>query len=345
MTHHKLSSTLMVVLALLVAACAPTPAATAPTTPASTSAAAVTSTAKPAWKPEKAVEVVTQSSAGGGGDVLGRQMSEAIKGRVPQPLVIVNKAGAGGANLQNYVAERPADGHTLIVTTTSSVLFYFTNGLKQDPAKDWRSVIRVQVDPTLIVVRADSPYQTLEQFLAAAKAGNISWSGGPVGSTEYLVSFSLAKAANFKLNYVAYGGGGEATTALLGGHVQAMAGQASENSEFVKAGKLRFLAQTGSQRYEGFKDLTTLKEKGLNVVFDQWRGFHVARATSDEAVRYWHDVIQEGTKTDGFKKFTAGAGLLDGYQSSQDFQAFVEAESNAVKALTTELGLNKQKAP
>lgn len=296
--------------------------------------------------PSRPIEFVTQSSIGGGGDVMARQIIEATKDLVPQPMVVVNKPGAGGRNLENYVKDKKPDGHTLIVTTATSVLWYYTGALTFSVNKDLEPIIRLQVEPNLIAVRANAPWKTIKELVADAKAGKVTFGGGPVGGAEYLFFYKLAKDQGFKLSYVAYGGGGEAGTSLLGGNIDATFLQASESLDHVRSGGIRYLGVASAKRVADvpeLKDIPTLREDGVDFVFEHWRGIHAPAGTPPGVVEYLHARFKEGQSRESWRKWLKDTAQLGGYLSPTDFRAFTIEQDRLIEQITTDAGLNKKK--
>jgi tripartite-type tricarboxylate transporter receptor subunit TctC len=296
--------------------------------------------------PSRPIEIVTQSSIGGGGDIVARQIIEAAKDLIPQPMVVVNKPGAGGRNLENYIKEAKPDGHTLIVTTATSVLWLYTGALTASVNAEMRPILRLQVEPNLIAVRKDARWKTATELVADAKAGKATFGGGPIGGPEHLFFFKLAKDNGFKLSYVAYGGGGEAGTSLLGGNIDATFLQASESLDHVRAGNIRYLAVASAQRVADIaelKDIPTLREQGVDFVFEHWRGLHTLAGVPDSVVDYLHTRFRQGTQREGWQKWLKDTGQLGGYLSPADFRAFTLEQERRVEEITTEAGMNKRK--
>ncbi len=296
--------------------------------------------------PTKPIEFVTQSSIGGGGDVMARQIIEATKDLIPQPMVVVNKPGAGGRNLENYVKDKKPDGHTLVVTTATSVLWYYTGSLTLGVNHELRPIIRLQVEPNLIAVRGNAKWKTIQELIGDARAGKVTFGGGPIGGPEHLFFHKLAKDQGYKLNYVAYGGGGEAGTSLLGGNIDATFLQASESLDHVRAGGIRYLAVASAKRVADvpeLKDVPTLREQGADFVFEHWRGVHTPAGVPDEVVEYLHTRFKQGSEKESWRKWLKDTAQLGGYLNPSDFKAFTIEQDRLIEAISTDAGLNKKK--
>lgn len=311
--------------------------------------AALVAMAMPAFAetfPSKPIEFVTQSSVGGGGDVLARQLGEASREFIGQPMVVTNKPGAGGRNLENHLKTAKPDGYTLVVTTATSVLWYYTGSLTMNVNTELKPVIRLQVEPNLVVVKADAPWKDMKELIAAAKADKVTFGGLPIGSPEHMFFTKLAKDNGFKLNFIAYGGGGEASTSLLGNNIQATILQNSEATDHVRAGTIRVLGVASPERLaqvEELKDVPTLREQGIDFIFEHWRGIHTLAGVPDETVQFLYNAFQKASEKDSWRKWLKDTGQVAGNLNPAAFKAYTEAQDQLVKQLSTEVGVNKRK--
>lgn len=334
-------------LALVLVACGADPVGspTAPSTDTATTDAPEPSTDAPeasapgAEYPSDPIDLVTQSSPGGGADTMARVLAEVAEESSSQPLLVVNRAGAGGANLQDYVNGQPADGYTVITTTSSNLLLYYTNDLQANPATEWRPVIRVMIDPNLLVVNADSPWQTAEEFFEAAAAGDVVFGGGPVGSIGHIMGLLMGEELGFDgSRYTAYPGTGDSYPALLGGQHDATIAQISEVGEFLASGYLRALIVESA--IEGLEDVPTFEDLGLqDAVVTQWRGFHVLGDTPDEIVTYLHDAFRAAMEDERWTEYLSTSGSVDGYMGPDEFQALMDQQDETLSRVLTDLGI------
>ena len=179
--------------------------------------------------PSRAVAMIVPFPPGGVADIVGRPLAAMMEKSLKQPVVIVNRTGAGGALGMREVARAAPDGYTILMGLSSISIFPVSERVNgKQPAyelKDFAPIALVTADPTVLVVRADSPYKSVKDFVAAAKAnpGKINYSSSGVYGTLHVAMEIFANAAGIKLFHVPYGGGGPAITALLGGQVEASA--------------------------------------------------------------------------------------------------------------------------
>ncbi len=179
--------------------------------------------------PSKPVTMIVPFPPGGVADITGRPLAAMMERALKQPVVVVNRTGAGGALGMSQVARSAPDGYTILMGLSSISIFPVSDRINgRQPAyemKDFAPIALISSDPTVLVVRTESPYRTLKDFVDAAKAnpGKINYSSSGVYGTLHVSMEIFANAAGIKLFHVPYGGGGPAVTALLGGQVEALA--------------------------------------------------------------------------------------------------------------------------
>lgn len=234
--------------------------------------------------PDKPIEMVAWASPGGGSDRMCRAFAQAAGEVYGQDVYVINKAGGGGAVGMSYVQSKEADGYTLLGVTNNLV---FTPLSKPDfkyNHKDFTSIIMWGFDPKVIAVGTTTPYQTIEDLVAAAQKapGNIKFGLFGTGTDDHIISVMLSQEAGVKFGYVPFDSGGEQLAAMLGGHVAAMVTEFQEVAAQVDAGKVRILAVATGQRLDSLPDVPTLKEKGWDVVVPKFRGLVVKKGVPDE---------------------------------------------------------------
>ena len=201
------------------------------------------------FNPSKPIEFVTHTGPGGGGDVLARAIAAAMEKEklMPVRMQVVNKTGGGGHTAMSYLVEKKGDTHTIAVFTG----LWFTNPIMRAEAnitlKDLTPLVRLVLEPAMIVVKSDSPYKTLKEFIDAAKQspGQLKQSAGSLGSRDWVVRQLLMKNTGANWAFISFPGGGERIAALLGGHVNMMVIEPQEAGEHIRAGNMRVIAQIG----------------------------------------------------------------------------------------------------
>ena len=297
--------------------------------------------AKPASKyPARTLTFTTHSNPGGGGDILGRQLVEALKGQ-GITAVLENKPGGSGAINMGYVAGRPPDGHTVMIVTLSNLITPHLAGTPQN-FRTFKPVARIQLEDEAILVHRDSPYTTIEELVDASKKGVVKYAGSFVGNIDSFVAFSLANKAGFEVEYVPFEGGGEITTALLGRQVDVAVTNPAEAMPQLQSGEFRMLALSTAERSPNFRDVPTLKEKGYDIVMEQWRGAWVHKDTSDDIVTQLADILRRATQEPSFQKYTQEGLLRDAFLGPRETLAALEAQDKEVSALVDQLGIRDQ---
>ena len=297
-----------------------------------------------AYQPTRPVEVVVHTGPGGGSDLLARAVATMIEKEklLPVRMQVVNKTGGGGAVAAAYLAEKKGDENTIGFFTG----VWLTNPLTTEKAKvtlrDLTPIARLVLEPALIAVKADSPYRTLKDFIAAAKQkpGELKQSGGSITSRDNVVRQLLQKETGARWAFISFPGGGERLAALLGGHVQMMVIEPEEAGEHIRAGNLRVLAQVNDTRLPAFPNVPTLKEAGFDVpVVPQVRGVVAPPGIPAENVAYWEDVFRKLTRTATWKQFLEKNQFEDGYQNAAELSKFYEQFTNQMRGILKEAGV------
>ena len=274
--------------------------------------------------PEKPFEMLVPMSAGGGSDVFVRTLVKVIEDNKfsPQPIVVVNKPGGSGSIGWSYVANDHKGNPYELSTVSSS---FYTGPLSgQSPVsyKDFTHILALCVDPNLLLVAADSKYQTLAELLADAKANpdTISAAGSSGLSVDAITFYALEEAAGVNMKYVPFGGGGEVMTSILGQHTTYGFLGPSEASAQLEAGKLRALAVTTENRITGdLSNVPTLKELGYDIVMAQTRGIVAPSGISAEDVKFLEDMFMKAAATPEWKKYLADNFMEESIMGSEEF--------------------------
>jgi putative tricarboxylic transport membrane protein len=190
---------------------------------------------------------------------------------------------------------------------------------------DMSPIARLVVEPALVVVRADSPFKTLKEFIDAAKAkpGALKMSGGSITSRENTVRQLLMQLTGVRWAFISFPSGGERIAALLGGHVDLMIVDPSEAGEQVRAGKLRVIAQVNERRLPAFPDIPTIKEAGYDIPnVPQMRGVVGAPGMSAETIAFYEDLFLKASKTAGWQKFVNDSQLDGEFVKSAELKPF-----------------------
>ena len=285
------------------------------------------------WVPTRPVQCIIGFAPGGGADLIARAIIEAAQPLVPQPLVVVNKPGAGGTIAAQQVAGMAADGLTLLMgggsESTSIPAF---RALPYDARRGFRAVIRLMRQQMFILGRADGPYRTMQDAMAAARATPqaVSHGSSGVGSIYHAVFVVLEKRAGVELLHVPFTGGAPGLQALASGQVDVMVASPEEFRGLLDGGLLRVLACCSAERAAGFPAVPTLRELGWDMALENMKGWVVPAGTPDAAVAYWHDRFRAAMTQPRWQAFVERAGETDGYLNGADFQAAMDAVLDAI---------------
>lgn len=251
-------------------------------------------TATGAW-PNKPVRIVQPFAAGGGGDIVTRLLAEKMQAELGQPVVVENRAGAGGNIGAQMVARQPADGYTLMTTSGGfAIAPSLFKSLGYDPVKDFVPVTKIAVAPLLVLVRVDSPLRSMADLIALAKKDpkGVSYASFGIGSPSHMIGESINRQAGIAMAHVPYSGGNAATD-LLGGQVTIAILDALSQTPQVKAGKMRALALNGSQRLPALPDVPTLTESGIPFDLVGWHGMFAPAGTPRDIVERLNRMVNQ----------------------------------------------------
>ncbi len=290
------------------------------------------------------LKITAPAAPGGGWDQTARSMAEALQGAgVVKSVSVSNVPGAGGTiGLAQFVDTQKGKGDALLVSGLVMVGAILTNNSPVSLA-DTTPVARLTGEYEIVVVPAESKFQTLNDLIAAMKAdpGAVAWAGGSAGGTDHILVGLIAQAAGIdptKINYVPFSGGGEALAALLGGHVAAGVSGIGEFIGQVDAGKLRALAVSGPEAISG---IPTLKEQGIEVEFANWRGIVAPPDLSEEAKEELIAAVGKMAESQPWQETLKAKGWTDLYLPGDQFGEFLKSEQTRIKDVLTQIGLVK----
>ncbi|RYX91732.1 MAG: tripartite tricarboxylate transporter substrate binding protein [Comamonadaceae bacterium] len=290
--------------------------------------------------PNKPVEVMVAFQPGGGTDSLARAYAEAAKKFTTQSFVVYNKPGASGAiGLQDVVNARP-DGYKVAMLFVEVTILPHL-GITKITQDDFIPIARLNADPAAITVRADSPYNTIEEFLAAAKktGSDVKVGNAGNGSIWHLAAASLEEKTGARFNHIPFQGAGPAVLALLGGHVDAVGVSPAEVGVHVAAGKLKVLAVMADQRSKGFENVPTLKERKIDLSIGTWRGLGVAKGTPPDVVKALEGITAKAANEPIMKEVMDKLNLGASYADGATFKAQMVRDNESFRQLVTKLNL------
>jgi tripartite-type tricarboxylate transporter receptor subunit TctC len=300
--------------------------------------------------PTKTITMIVPFPPGGVADIVGRPLAAAMEKTLKQPVVVVNRAGAGGAVGMTAAAKSAPDGYTILTTLSSISIFPVSDPLNGKPApyqlSDFAPIALLTADPTILVVRADGPYKTIKEFIAYAKAnpGKINYSSSGVYGTLHVAMEMFANAAGIDLFHVPYQGGGPALQALLGGQVQALASGPSPAAAQMKAGKVLALAGWGDKRVSVLPEVPTFQELGFkDVEFYIWSGLVVPAGTPQAAQQKLREAVRAAVSDGMFAGAMQKVGSPVTYLDAPEFKKFWDADAARLKVALQKIGKVEKK--
>jgi len=290
--------------------------------------------------PNRSIEVVVPASAGGGTDVLARAFSEAVKKHLQQSMVVNNKPGASGAIGMGEMINAKPDGYKLCMAIVEITILPHL-GLTKYTWEDFQPIARLNADPAAITVRADAPWNTIEEFLAASQKspGAMKMGNSGNGSIWHLAHAALEDKAGVKFNPIPFQGAAPAVVALLGGHIDAVAVSPGEVAAHVAGGKLKTLAVMADQRIKGFEKVPTLKERKIDLSIGAWRGLAAPKGTPPEVMAILRAATRKAAEEPSLKESLDKLNLGYAYADADAFRAAMQKDSDMFKQLIAKLGL------
>lgn len=295
--------------------------------------------------PTRPISMVVPFAPGGIADITGRPLAASMGKTLGQQVIVENKAGAGGAVGMAFAAKQPGDGYTVLMALSSIVIIPEADKVNErKPAyqvADFAPIALISADPTVLLVPADSPWKTLGDLIADAKArpGKISYSSSGVYGTTHTALEMFAQAAGIKLLHVPYKGGGPAMTALLTKEVDITAQAPGVGDPHVKAGKVRVLASWGGTRLPSIANVPTMKELGVDAEFYIWSGLFAPAGTPPDVLAKLREAARKAAREDpDFAKAMAGMNTPISFREGADFQAFIEQDAARLAKVIRAMG-------
>ena len=296
-----------------------------------------------AW-PDKPITMIVPFPPGGVADTVARPVAEALGKELKQTVIVENRAGAGGATGIGAASRAPADGYTILLSLSSiSILPEADAILGRKPAftlNQFKPIARFTADPTVLVVRADSPWKTLAEFVADAKKKPATYNYGSSGNygTMHVPMEMLKAGAGFRMTHIPYTGAGPALLALLSGQVDAVASGPSTVVAQIKAGKLRALAHWGEKPLVSLPDVPSLKQLGVPASFAQWSALFVPAGTPEDIVQKLRAAARKVAADPTVVQTISRAGSPIEYLDAADFQVYWDADARLMTDAVRKIG-------
>ena len=301
----------------------------------------------------KRPECIAPAKPGGGFDLTCKLAQSGLKdnGLLQAPMRVTYMPGGVGAVAYNaVVAQRPKDAGTITAFSSGSLLNLAQGKFGRYDENAVRWLAGIGTDYGAISVRADSPYQTLDDLVQALKKdpGSIVFgAGATIGGQDWMQTALIARAAGIdprQLRYVAMEGGGELATALLGGHIQVASTDISDSVPHIESGDMRILAVFSDERLPGevVSKIPTAKEQGYDVTWPVIRGFYVGPKVSDEAYAWWKNAFDQLLASEDFAQLREQRELYPFAMTGDELDAYVKKQVVQYKQLAQEFGLIQQ---
>ena len=294
--------------------------------------------------PTRPVTLVVPFPPGGVADAVARPVAEALARELGQQVVVENRGGAGGATGNGHVARSAADGYTLLMSLSSISILPEADkilGRKGQYTLDQlRPIARFTADPTVLVVRADSPWNTLQEFVAdlKTKPGRFNYGSSGNYGTMHVPMEMLKASAGFSITHIPYAGAGPAVQALLGGQVDALSTGPASVVAHIRSGRVRALAHWGSKPLLALPEVPALKDRGYPVQFAQWSGLFVPSATPEPVVLRLREAARKAAADPAVVQVINRAGSPIEYLDEPEFQRYFEADTKLLVEAVRRIG-------
>lgn len=302
------------------------------------------------WQPDKNVEIVINTAPGSGQDATGRLIQKILQERkaVGTSITINNKPGGGGAIAYGYLNQHPGDGHFVSIASKSLL----TNHISGRAPLTYSNLTPLAIlfeEYIAVAVKADSPIKSGRELLDRMKKDPATFSFGvatSLGNPNHQGVAMALKDAGIDLKKTktpVFQSGGNAITALLGGHVDAVPGSVGLMRKYVEAGSVRLIAIASPQRLTGiFANTPTWKEQGANAIVSNWRGLIGPPNLTPAQMAFWDNALKQMTQTEAWKKELADNNWADEFKASAEARKYMDADYAELKAFLTELELAKK---
>lgn len=296
------------------------------------------------FTPERTVDFLVHTGPGAGSDLFARGVAGVLEKNklVPQRLQIVNKTGGGGLVAMSFLGEKAGETHMVAFFTS----VWYVNPLIRKEAKvtmkELTPVARLILEPSVLTVRADSPWKTAKDFVEDAKKNPAKYKqgGGSISGRDNNTRLVIQKATGAQWQFISFPSGGERVAALLGGHTDLYIMEPAEALEQIRAGKIRVIASLMENRLPAFPDASTLKEQGINVpVIPQPRGMVGPPNMPANVKAYWEGVLGKMVKSKDWQEYLKKDLLDDGFLVGADLVKFTDSYTNQMREILKEGGV------
>jgi tripartite-type tricarboxylate transporter receptor subunit TctC len=294
--------------------------------------------------PTRPITMIVPFPPGGIADITGRPLAVSMSKALGQPVVVENKAGAGGAVGHAFVAKAKPDGYTIMTALSSIVVIPEADKVNGRPStyqmSEFTPIALVSADPTILLVPTESPWKTLKDLMddARSRPGKISYSSSGVYGTIHTCFEMLAQAANVRLLHVPYKGGGPSMTALIAGEVNLTAQSPGVSNPHIKSGKVRVLGSWAGARTAALSDVPTMKEQGYDVEFYIWAGVFAPAGLPADVRDRITAAVRTSMQDPEFQKAMANVNTPINYKEGRDFDVFLDTDTKRLAEVVRKMG-------
>ncbi len=294
--------------------------------------------------PTRAITMIVPFPPGGLADLVARPVAEALSRELGQPVIIENKAGAGGGIGMGLAAKAKPDGYTVLLALSSLTVIPEADAvLGRAPMftlAELRPMARYTADPTVLVVRADAPWKTVQAFVDDAKKrpGAINYGSSGNYGTMHVPMEMLSQVAGVKLTHIPYTGAGPAVVALLGGQIDAVSSGPATVLQHIKAGKLRALGHWGSGPLAALPGVPSLKDVGYATEYAQWSGLFIPAGTPEPIAQRLRAAAKAAAQDPKVREVIGNAGSPILYLDAPEFEKYVQADARTMVDVVKRIG-------
>ena len=294
--------------------------------------------------PTRAITMIVPFPPGGLADLVARPVAEALSRELGQPVIIENKAGAGGGIGMGLAAKAKPDGYTVLLALSSLTVIPEADAvLGRAPMftlAELRPMARYTADPTVLVVRADAPWKTVQAFVDDAKKrpGAINYGSSGNYGTMHVPMEMLSQVAGVKLTHIPYTGAGPAVVALLGGQIDAVSSGPATVLQHIKAGKLRALGHWGSGPLAALPGVPSLKDAGFATEYAQWSGLFIPAGTPEPMAQRLRAAAKAAAQDPKVREVIGNAGSPILYLDAPEFEKYVQADARSMVDVVKRIG-------
>lgn len=289
--------------------------------------------------PTREIEMIVPYPPGGSSDLIARFLGEPLKKELGQPVLSINKPGAGGTVGWKLLASAKPDGYTFGITTKALMIQKYTTSSGLD-YKRVLHVARLASSLGVLAVQQNSPWETLDDFLAAARKepGKLSIGNSGAGATWHLFAAAIENEAKVKFNHIPYGGGNPAVVALAGGQIDAISMDLGTVVPLLPMKRIRILAINGNERHPKFPNVPTFRERGLSIALDHWTGVAAPMGTPPDVIKKVEDALDKATSTPQWKEFIDRFLFIPSLVKSAQLGPMLEREDAWIASLISKIG-------